>query len=446
MKPKRTSKDEMKIQMKTEMKMKVQMKMQMRGQMKGQIFETMSFLILAIAIIGVIIVMRIYLVGGAGSSFVNIIERQTDEGFRAGANSVLYSTNERTGKTMLELVGIAAYIGNNSIDLGPTVGTVNLADDLTWRFDALYGKGRWHVEVKYPDIIPDIQIAMVLDTSSSMCYSTPILAQKMPQLIDQIRSSGKKVSFTIYMLPGSVRCCNGFSLDCSSFSETPYFHCRGIESIQGECAAKLPSGLAVQTDEDYGDGMACAIQAGPLEGWKKGSVKLVIGSSDELSLGSECGGQNICCPSVSSYPGAAVSGQNAINASLSKQVPLYLIQAIDYINQSSKNCGSICFYDDNGQQYTAPLDQPQCACTDVVTQFQQGLANSTGGQYYNLNDISGSDIIDKIQSIINGLKQDRVPDLEIGSPIPLTNTRVVNIPVPISLTGTYTTATITEWS
>lgn len=413
---------------------------------KGQIFETMSFLILAIAIIGVIIVMRIYLVGGAGASFGNIIQRQTDEGFRAGADSALYSTNDRTGKTMLELIGIAAYIGNNSIDLGPTVGIVNIADDLTWRFDALYGKGHWHLEAKYPDIIPDIQIVMVADTSSSMCYSTPVLAQKLPQLIDQIRASGKQVSFTMYELPGSVKCCNGFTLDCSSFPETPYFHCRGIENVQDKCAAKLPKGSSVQTDEDYADGLACAVEAGPIEGWQKNSIKLAIGTSDELSLGSECGGQNYCCPSLSSYPGATGSGANAIAASTKQQIPLYLIQDIDYTDQSRNTCGSICFYDDTGQQYNAPLGQPQCACTNLVTQYQQGLANSTGGQFYTLNGLSGSDIVDKIQSIINGLKQDRTPALEIGSPIPLTNTRVANIPVPISLTGTYTTVTITEWS
>jgi len=414
---------------------------------KGQIFETLSFLILSIAIIGVIIVLRVFLTGSAGSTFGTIVERHVDEGFRAGATSVLYSTNERTSKTMLELIGISAYIGNTTINFGPTVGSVNIIDDLTWRFDALYGKNHWHVHVDYPDINPDIQIVMVLDTSASMCYSIPVVSQKLPQLIDQIGQSNKKVTITIYMLPGSVTCCNGFKLDCSSFPEKSYFHCRGIENIQDKCATKLPVGSSIQTDEDYGDGLACAIEAGPAEGWKKASIKLAIGSSDELSLGSECGGQNVCCPSLSSYPPAIQSGNNAIHTSIKNQIPLYLIQDIDFVDAARKQCGSICFYDDTGQPYDAPLDQPQCACTDVVTQFQKNLANSTGGQFYTLNSISGQDIVDKIQEIINNQKQERTKVLDVGAPIPAgIDTRVANIPVPISLAGTYTTARITEWS
>lgn len=417
--------------------------------MKGQVFETLSFLILAVAIIGVIILMRIYLVGSFGRTFVNLAERHEDEGVRAGVNVLLSNTEEKTGKTMLELMGISAYAGNNTIFFGPTVGTIDVTKELTWRFDALYGKGHWHLTVPYPNINPDVQIVMVLDSSSSMCYSIPVIAQKLPQIVDQIRQSGKKVSVTLYMLPGSVQCCSGFTLACvpSEFPEKSYFHCRGIETIQSQCAAKLPAGQKVQTDEDYGDGLACAIQNGPLEGWKRGAIKLAIGSSDELSLGSECGGSNYCCPPISNYQAATQSGQNAINASLQNQIPLYLIQAIDYVDQARTQCGSICYNDPQYGTYTTTLDQPQCACTNLVTQFQQNLATSTGGQAYVLNSLSAQDVVDKIQDIINNQKQDRIPSLDIGSSVPAgANIRAVTIPIPISLAGIYTTAYVDEWS
>lgn len=425
--------------------------------MKGQVFETLSFLVLAIAIIGIIILMRVYLTGGFGQTFISLAERQEDEGVRAGVNAILATTEVRTGKTELELLGISAYAGNTTIDFGPVVGIVDIKQDLTWRFDALYGKNHWHMTVPYPDITPDIQIVMVSDTSSSMCYSIPVLAQKLPQVIDALRQNGKKVSFTLYMLPGAVKCCNGFTLACSpsEFPEKPYFHCRGIETIQDQCVTKLPSGQGVQTDEDYGDGLACAIENGPVEGWKNGAIKLAIGTSDELSIGSECGGTGNCCPPLTNYPSAIDSGKNAVNASLQNKVPLYLIQSIDYVDKQRTQCGNICFYDSgynsicncNGQTCTCPLSDPQCACTNLVTQFQQGLANATGGQAVTLDDLSGKDVADKIQQIINNQKQKRLPALDIGYQIPVgANIRAVNIPVPISLSGVYTNATVYEWS
>ena len=416
--------------------------------MKGQVFETLSFLILSIAIIGVIILMRIYLVGGFGKTFINLAERQQDEGVRAGVNALLATTEERTGKTQLELIGISAYIGNKTIDFGPTVGVVDVAKDLTWRFDALFGKNHWHIKVPYPDITPDIQIVMVLDSSSSMCYSISVISQKLPQVVEALRQTGKKVSVTLYILPGSVKCCNGFSLACtpSQFPEKPYFHCRGIESIQSDCSTKLPSGSRIQTEEDYGDGLTCAIQVGPVEGWKRGAVKVAIGVSDELSLGSECGGGLSCCPTLSAYPAAIQSGQRAVNASLKNHIPLYLIQPIDYVDTARTQCGSVCFYY-GSSQYTAQLTDPQCKCTDVVTQYQQGLASATHGQAYTLNDLSAQDIVDKIQEIINNQKQPRVPALDVGASVPVgVNIRAVTIPVPISLAGIYTNATIYEWS
>jgi hypothetical protein len=425
--------------------------------MKGQIFETLSFLILAISIIGVIILMRVYLVGGFGNTFINLAERHQNEGVRAGVNALLATTEEKTGKTQLELLGISAFVGNTTINFGPTVGTVDVVKDLTWRFDAMFGKNHWHVTVPYPDISPDIQIVIVSDASSSMCYSIPIIAQKLPQLVEQFRQNGKQVSVTLYMLPGQVQCCNGFVLACSptQFPEKSYFHCRGISTIQSECATKLPSGQTIQTEEDYGDGLACAIQQGPVEGWKKGAIKLAIGISDELSLGSECGGGMSCCPSLSSYPSAIQSGNNAINASLTEQAPLYMIQAIDYVDQARKQCGTICMYTTqpnslcscNGQTCTCPLDDPQCACTNVVTQFHQNLANLTGGQSYILSSLSAQDIVDKIQIIINNQKQKRVPTLEAGGPVPVgKDILAVTVPVPISLPGVYTKAFIKEWS
>jgi hypothetical protein len=175
-----------------------------------------------------------------------------------------------------------------------------------------------------------------------------------------------------------------------------------------------------------------------------------------LSVGSECGGSMNCCPSLSAYPSAIQSGDAAITASKNLNVPIYPIQAVDYVDAQRTKCGDVCFIDpsfwnpacsSNGNSWTCPLSDPQCACTDVVTQFQKGLATQTGGQAYVLNDLSAKDIADKIQDIINQQQQSRVPALDIGASIPIAkNPLAVTIPVPVPLAGTYTTAYIYEWS
>jgi hypothetical protein len=413
--------------------------------MKGQVFETLSFLILAIGIIGVIILMRVYLVGGFGKTFINLAERHENEGTRAGVNALLATTEERTGKTELELIGISAYVGNSTIYFGPTIGSIDVKKDLTWRFDAEFGKGHWYIKVPYPDIAPDVQIVFVEDASASLCFSIDTLSNKLPRLIEQMIQNGTKVTMTIYMLPGAVTCCNGFTVACvpSQFPEKAYFHCRGIETIQSKCP-----GISIHTEEDYGDGLACAIKAGPVEKWKPHSIKLAIGSSDELSIGSECGGSDGCCPPLSNYQAAINSGNLAINASLEEQVPLYMLQAIDWVDQARTQCATVCMYQ-GGQQVTASLGppNPQCACTDLVTEYQHNLANATGGQAYVLSSISATDLLDKIQEIIRNQKKDRLPALEVGTPIPVgKNIRAVTVPVPVSLAGIYTTAYIYEWS
>jgi len=105
--------------------------------------EMMGFLILAIVVIGIILFMRVYLVGAYGKSFLRLTERQEVEGFRAGANSILQTTEEKTDKTILELLGVLAYHGigeNGELDFGPEIGTVNVLDELEWRMNNIYGR------------------------------------------------------------------------------------------------------------------------------------------------------------------------------------------------------------------------------------------------------------------------------------------------------------------
>jgi len=419
--------------------------------MKGQVFEIFGFLILAIAVIGVILLIRYFMIGSYGKTVLAMVERHVYEEVHAGVNSIFFMTEEKSGRSMMELVGIAAFTGNDTVNFGPGVGDVNVVKELEWRLDALYGKGKWHVRVPYPDITPDVQIVMVLDASASMCYAVKEISTRLPAVIESFISAGKKVSATLYILPGGADCCNGYKLQCSDqFPETPYFHCRGIVEIESSCDTKTAKGVGVQTDEDYGHGIACAVEAGPVEEWSPLSVKLGIIISDELPEGSECFSSSRfgCCPGQD-YVEQRKSLEAGIKSAQENKIPIFTIQQIDFTGKDRKECGTICFKNaDCPGGICANQDLLlQCACTDLVTQYHQDMASATGGKSFTLDSISASDIIDKINQIIVEAKPVKKPSLEAGSAVPsYKSTRVVEVLIPVSVSGVYTKAYVTQWS
>jgi len=403
---------------------------------KAVVFETMSFLILSIAIISVILLMRFYLVGGAGRTFGTVIERHVEEGVRAGVNSVLYATEERTGKTMLELMGVASYVGNDTVDFGPFIGKINVEKELEWRLDKIYGKGKWYVRVPYPNIQPDIQIVFVVDTSTSLCDDVDEMAKNLPFLIEDLRKT-RQVTATIYLLMGGANCCElGTHTDlgpiaCTKFKEKEYLHCGGLTPTI--CPGLGGGG---QRDEDWGNGIACAAKGGPKEGWADFSVRIAIPLSDELPQGSECGGVNQCCSgSPGSYAAQHISLVNGINAAKNNSVVVFPMRA--------NPCGRVCSLS-RGQVFE-DFTKTQCDCGGLLTEYMTEIANATGGKMFNLKD--PKDLVDAMKSVIASVTPTRKPQLEAGTKPPAgVDLRAVTVPVPISLAGVYTTAYIYEWS
>ncbi len=77
--------------------------------MKGQTMEILGFVILSVTIIGVILFIRTYLAGNYGRTFLTLAERQQTEGLKAGLNSILETTEEKSGKKIIELLGFGSY-------------------------------------------------------------------------------------------------------------------------------------------------------------------------------------------------------------------------------------------------------------------------------------------------------------------------------------------------
>jgi hypothetical protein len=75
------------------------------------------------------------------------------------------------------------------------------------------------------------------------------------------------------------------------------------------------------------------------------------------------------------------------------------------------------------------------------------MASATGGQAFTLNNVSASDITDKINQIITNIRPIRKPNLEAGIEVPaFKNTNVVEVLIPVAISGIYTTAYVTYWA
>lgn len=405
--------------------------------MKGQVFETLGFVIIAIAIIGVIVMLRTTGVGGFFNTLLSIVERGEHEGVSAGVNALFFMTEQKSGKSIQELMGTAAFVGNNSINLGPVIGYVDVSKEIEWRLDAMLGKGHWYMKVPYPPIEPDIQIVFVVDTSTSLCDDVQNMEKALPIVIQDLKLAGKKVMATIYLMAGGSPCCD-YTIACDKFPASPELQCTSI------VAANCPNlGSYGQTEEDWGHGIACTAESGPQGGWKPGSVRIAIPVSDELPEGSECHGGNYCCPDINQYTEERKSLDAGINAALNHSIKVFPFKG--------EPCGTICLKG-MGTAFT----QLQCDCSNFVTQYMTEIASKTGGEMYQLND--STQMIEALKDAIRKSIPTRTQQLEAGSKIGYeqralevqagskTAMRAVEVPIPVAIIGKYTTAYVYQWS
>lgn len=165
--------------------------------------ETLGFVILAITIIGVILFIRTYLAGNYGMTFKTLAERQQTEGLKAGLNSILETTEEKSREKMMELLGIASYSEKTEISFGELIGNVNVSKELEWRMNSIYGEGKWYMKIPTPDIPMQIQMVIIVDTSSSLCDDVNNMKTNLPKMVDELHEK-YDISVYIYLLPGGI--------------------------------------------------------------------------------------------------------------------------------------------------------------------------------------------------------------------------------------------------
>ncbi len=393
--------------------------------MKGQTLEMLGFLALSITIIVVILFMRRYLATGYGESFSRLVERQEIEGQRAGTVSILQTTEEKTEKTLLELLGLVAFQTDWSLDFGPSTGSVDISEEITWRMNEIYGENKWYIKIPYPDVIPRYQIIMVIDTSGSLCDDFQNIKVNLPLVIETLRGEGYNVAATIFMLPGGAECCEGGTLSCEgSFSTKKYLHC--IDMDNSECRSY---GISIQNEEDWGRGLACGILRGPYEGWYDFTAKIGIVLSDELPTGS-----------------ASTAGRTQDNDES-------LGVAIDYATENEAPDITM-----NVFPFKAKTDDPVCiqgypdmiTCTDCIvnsyhlTDSMNQLADVTGGELYEL--ANAQDAPDKIAEIFTDHQFEVGQYMELGNLPPKgKDINSVTLTIPVPYVGEYANIYIKTW-
>ncbi len=343
---------------------------------------------------------------------------------KSGVNALFLMRDERYKMSLLDLAGRAVSEGVEMVSLGDTLQAVNISRELEWRMDALFGKGNWHLTIPFPEKKEFLtQLVIVADVSGSLCDDLNDL-KRLPFIIEDLNKKGRSVFATLYML-GLSDCSHPLinlpDIVCSDF-DTEHFRCGIIP-----CPPIKPT-IDWQTEEDWGNGIACASRLGPAGGWSEGAARLGIVISDELPGGSECGKNDACAScNVGSATYQYRSLDNGIESATENKVKIFGLRA--------DPCGSV----------TAPGTRGAfiCYCKDVVGNYMNEITSKTGGKWFELED--ASEVTKIIEKIIIETKKPEARIIDIGSPIPKrVRTYAYELLVPTN--RNFTKATAYTWS
>jgi hypothetical protein len=404
--------------------------------LKGQTMEILGIVILGVSLIGLLFFLGVFSMKGYASSAEVLTDRHEDESFKAGVNSILYTTEPKTGKTLLELLGIASKAGNTTLNFGPGVGDVDVRKELEWKFDAVYGKGNWYLKIPFPNVTADIQIVAVVDTSASMCDQIKTLADDVPEVLERIRAKGRMAELTMFLL-GTPNCCikadngNWVPFSVSDIKQTDYFHVAPLPQDYKGITCKSACGASGSSDEDWGNGLNCAIAMGPYKGpgefgWRDNVVKVAIPTSDELPGGIECG-----CPSGT----AQQNFDKGLKKAIEDDVFVFAFRG--------ETCGPIRTTQDGCGTMDVPGEYCTCARGPLLD-WMADISNQTKGKMYNLSDVVAS--ADTIEKIIMEIQPNRVPYLEAGTVPPKGEKRAVTTILPVTVLGKYVELYVYQWN
>lgn len=402
--------------------------------LKGQFQEMLAFVILAVMITIFLVFSTLVSVEPQEGTIRTQNDLHEREDLASGASAVMASTYKDSGRSMMELAGIAAFSGNRTIDFGPVLGKADVNEEFTKRMDALYGKGKWRLEIPFPQEFADIEVAVVADTSQSMCDDITNIKNGLPNIVNELKAKGRAVRITVYLLPASGKSTcqdkDGAKVldDCISlgFANTKELNCYPITIPETSC--RIP-GEYFRTSESWERGGECAAKYGPIGGWSNKSAKVVIPLSDELPSSSDCADDGTI--------GSCNINQCSYQPDVDKFVKAAKDNGVNIFPLQADSCG-----------YASIIAPTTCACGKTeLPKLMQSIAAQTGGQYNSLNDTGSA--ADTIATIIGSVGTTRKFAIEAGSALPrLGESKIYahEMTIPVAVIGTYVKAYFYKWN
>lgn len=414
--------------------------MTMKNIKKGQAGEILNFLILVVVVTIIIIVLKSVVVDqklttqGTGQS------AQEEASFRSGVNAFMVMTEDRSGKTFLELLGYVGFLENTTVDLGgpknPLV--INVDEEVAKRLDAIYGKGHWNLTLPIPHR-SGVQIFVVADTSRSMCDDIMALKTEVPDILNELKKEGKDTTIDLYFLESQATCywkdnmttsiVHTATVTCADFADIPDFDCHAISEKETECS------YPHTTDEDWGNGVACLSEVGPGEdGWNDFSIRIGMPLSDELTAGSECGCTEAGCGTQRK------TLDKGIGSAKDNKVKVFPLKA--------DSCGVICFSNNPNDCVDLTVETTggvtYCDCgKGLLSEWMTEMGNETGGEMFDLS--AGSSAAESIREMVYNQSFAREP-VRLGSQIPegkRIRSFIVATPMP---NFEYLNLTLKQWN
>ncbi len=433
---------------------------------KAQTAEILNFLVLVVAVTIIILVLKFVVVDQMGDTGGTAQEAQEEGSFRSGANAFMVMTEEKSGKTFLELLGYVGYTENTTVDLGgpkkPLV--INVTEEVAKRLDKIYGEGHWYLELPIPHR-SGVEIVVVADTSLSMCDDILDLKTGIQDILTELKKAEKETYIYLYFL-GNVPTCywmdnetdivHKVTVDCSEFKDT------GIEcidiSIAGnkECRKSYP--LQGQGEEDWGNGIACISEIGPQHkngevGWGDFTVRIAIPLSDELTCSTYNPGGGCNCYNAK-YDGTGSncatqrkSLNNGIESAKKNNVMIFPLRADPCGIQCTSLSESSCYSYNRKSSYprkcpnSVPCDYCDCGNT-TLKEWMGHMASETGGQMF---DLAIGSPAKAIKEMVLNQSFERKP-VVLGSPIP-GGTRIRSFIVAAPMPNyEYLNLTLKQWN
>lgn len=401
---------------------------------KGQTMEILNFLALAIIVVGVILTMRSVGLSKSLKSGQAASRYHQAESFHSAVNAFISTTNSKSGRNMLELMALVSSNNETVLELGHPGHkiTINATLEFRKRLDKLLGKGNWHLTIPIAKK-SKIQVVMVVDASRSMCDDVNDIQDELPYMIENIRREGKDVEVTIYILPSTSSCGQGFDdISCDNFPSSAILECKSIKSA--DCS------LAGSNEEDWGNGLECVIESEKDE-WPDKAVLIGMPLADEITAGCECGtdsckgysDMNLCWTGgkMSSDSGCTTQQESLANGiSAAKEVGMVLFPLKADPCAEPSPCG-------NQPAYI-------CANEPLLENYMERAGDETGGDMYEIDDASeASEVVRKILASQQGHK---IPPIEMGSQPPFKGKTTYQIPIPVLQGGKVVFAELDWWS